>query len=299
MGFLPGYPAVVAALAALPGLSLLGAALGASLGAGAVAALGVARLGRTVTGSPQAGLLLVALFAGAPMAVSLSMAYTEALFCALAVWALVGVLERRWLVAGLCTALAGLVRSTAAALVLAVVLATLAELWVRRDDWRPIVAVVLAPLGLAGWLGWVAVRTGSIDGWFELRARGWGDGVSAASGTGRHALEVLSGQNVELMDIVSIGTLAGSAVLLVLCARVVPWPLMVYTGGVIAISTFTVGFNTSYARLLLPAAFVLFIPLASALADCGRGLQIGVTTGAVLVGAWFGGYALVVYPFAI
>ena len=76
-------------------------------------------------GSRRAGLLLVALFAAAPMGVVLSMAYTEALFCALAVWALVGVLRGQWLLAGLCSAAAGLVRPTGSALALAVGLAAL------------------------------------------------------------------------------------------------------------------------------------------------------------------------------
>ncbi|HEY5887934.1 MAG TPA: hypothetical protein VIT24_09435, partial [Acidimicrobiales bacterium] len=86
MGYLPGYPAMIAAVGLLPGLGLLGAALWVSAIAGSVAALGVARLGTLVTGSRRAGLILVALFAGAPMAIALSMAYTEALFCALAAW---------------------------------------------------------------------------------------------------------------------------------------------------------------------------------------------------------------------
>ena len=299
MGYLPGYPAVVAAVGLLPGLGLLGAALWISAIAGSVAALGVARLGTLVTGSPRAGLILVALFAGAPMAIALSMAYTEALFCALAAWALVGVLERRWLLAGACTASAGLVRPTGNALVLAVVLAALHELWTRRDDRRALVAVVLAPVGLVAWLAWVASRTDRLTGWFELRSRGWNDGFDSTSRAGQHLLDVLSGQNVVLMDIVAVASLLGAAVLLVLCARTVPWPLVVYAGTMLAVVAFTNGFTTTYARLLLPAAFVLLIPVARALAECEDRTQLGLVTGAVLVGSWIGGYALAVYPNAI
>ncbi|MEV7095622.1 hypothetical protein AB0M80_22520 [Amycolatopsis sp. NPDC051045] len=57
------------------------------------------------------------------------MPYSEALFRALAAWALVGVLERNWI-------MAGLVRPTAAALVLAVGLAALVAVIQRRDGWR-------------------------------------------------------------------------------------------------------------------------------------------------------------------
>ena len=47
-------------------------------------------LGRSVrTGSTKSALVLVTLFAASPMAVVLSMTYSEATFCAFAVWALV------------------------------------------------------------------------------------------------------------------------------------------------------------------------------------------------------------------
>ena len=299
LGFLPGYPMVIAGVSLLPGVGLLGAALGVNVVAGGVAALGVDRLGREVTKSARTGLLLVVLFAGGPPALSLSMAYTEVLFSASAVWALVGLLERRWLVAGLCTAGAGLVRSTSAALVLAVSLAALVALWERKDGWRPAFALLVAPLGLAGWLGWVAIRTDRIDGWFELRARGWDDGIGAATGTGDHLLDVLSGRNVVLMDVVSVATLLASLVLLVLCARRVPWPMVVYAGATVAVVALSVGFNTGNPRLLQPASFVLLVPVAAGLAARRPSTQYAVAATVVLFGAWYGGYALMVYPFAI
>ena len=52
----------------------------------------------------EVGLILVVLFAASPMAIVLSMAYSEALFCALVAWSLVGLLEHRWLLAGLAAA---------------------------------------------------------------------------------------------------------------------------------------------------------------------------------------------------
>ena len=103
--FFPGYPAAIAAVGVLTGGNLVVAALLVTTLAGVVAAYGLVRLAELMPGgSRRAGLLLVALFAAAPMGVVLSMAYTEALFCAPAVWALVGVLRRQWLLAGLCTA---------------------------------------------------------------------------------------------------------------------------------------------------------------------------------------------------
>ena len=143
--FFPGYPATVAAVGLLTGGNLVAAALLVTAVAGVVTAFGLVRLtDRLPGGSRRAGLLLVALFAAAPMGVVLSMAYTEALFCAFAVWALVGVLRGQWLLAGLCSAAAGLVRPTSSALALAVGLAALVAVVGRRDGLRPWVAGVLA-----------------------------------------------------------------------------------------------------------------------------------------------------------
>ena len=150
-----------------------------------------------------------------------------------------------------------------------------------------------------GWLGWVAVRTDRIDGWFELRARGWDDGLDAAGGTGEHLLDVFSGQNVVLMDVVSVATLLASLALLVLCIRRVPWPLVAYTGTTVAVVALSVGFNTGNPRLLQPASFVLLIPIAAGLAARRPTTQFAVAAVVVLFGAWYGGYAVMVYPFAI
>src|SRR5690349_1222841 len=91
--------------------------------AGLAAAWGLTTLGLKPTGDPRISLLLTAVWAVAPGSVVLTMMYAEALFCALAVWALVALVSRRWLTAGLLTLAAGTVRSTAVALIAAVTVA--------------------------------------------------------------------------------------------------------------------------------------------------------------------------------
>jgi hypothetical protein len=126
LAFFPGYPALVRWVDGLPGVDVQGAAFAVSLISGLFCAYGLFVLGRAVrTGSSRAGLVLVTLFAASPMAVVLSMTYSEATFCAFAVWALVGVVRRQWVMAGVCCAGAGLVRPTAGALIAAVCLAAL------------------------------------------------------------------------------------------------------------------------------------------------------------------------------
>jgi hypothetical protein len=161
--FFPGYPATIAAVGLLTGGNLVVAALLVTNVAGVAAAYGLVRLAEVVPGgSRRAGLLLVALFAAAPMGVVLSMAYTE-----------VGVLRRQWLLAGLCSAAAGLVRPTGSALALAVGLAAVVAVVQRRDGVRPWLGGLLAVSGLLGHLGYVGWRTGTPTGWFDIQRTGW------------------------------------------------------------------------------------------------------------------------------
>jgi hypothetical protein len=248
--------------------------------------------------SHRVGLLLVALFAAAPMAVVLSMAYTEALFCALAVWALVGALRERWLLAGLCCAAAGLVRPTGSSLVLAVVLAALVAA-VRLRSGRPLVAMVLAPLGLLGYLGFVGWRMGSPTGWFTIQRTGWGStfdgGASLVTFVGR----TVSGGH-EVYDLAVLLALAASIILLVVAVRMrLPWPLLVYAVAVLVTGWASDGQIHSRVRLLVPAFPLLLIPMAVGLARRRTGTAVAVIVAAALVSAWFGGYPLTIWRYAI
>jgi hypothetical protein len=323
--FFPGYPATVAVTSLLTGGDLVTAALLVSAVAGVVAAYGLVALAGsfppelTPGGPRRVGLLLVALFAAAPMGVVLSMAYTEALFCALAAWALVGTLRERWLLAGLCAAAAGLVRPTGSALALAVVLAALVAA-VRGRAWRPLVirrgaaaphgmrggrvvagsvtAAVLAPLGLLGYLAVVGWHTGTPTGWFAIQRTGWGSrfdgGASLATFVGR----TLTGGH-ELYDLAVLLALVGSVTLLVVAVRMrVPWPLVVYAAAVLVTVWASDGQIHSRVRLLMPA-FPLLVPVAVGLARRRTGTAVAVVVAAALASAWFGGYTLTIWRYAI
>ena len=296
--FFPGYPLLVAGVAGLPGVSVFGSALALNVVSGVAGAVGLARLGRTVTGSARTGLLLVVLFAAAPMGVVLSMTYSEALFCALAVWALVGVLERHWVLTGGCTALAGLVRPTAAALVLAVVAAAVVALWRRRDGRGPWTAVVLAPLGLLGYLGWVGWQTGSLFGWFTLQSTGWNSGFDGGVASWHYLVRQVQEPGA-LMEVASVLIVLAALGLVVASVAVrLPWPVLLYGVGVTVMAVTSNGLMPSKPRLLLPAV-VLALPIAIGLAQ-RRGLtQLAVAGGVVVASAGLGAYALVVYPYAM
>ena len=299
LGFFPGYPALVAAVGLLTGGDLVVAGLLVAAAAGVAAAYALTAIGELVPGgSRRAGLLLTALFAATPMSVVLSMAYTEALFCALAAWALVGVLRERWLLAGLCAAGAGLVRPTASAVVGAVGLAALAAVLARRGGLRPWLGGALATTGLLGYLGWVAARTGAPDGWFRIQRTGWGWYLDGGAATLRYLGGVLTAGE-RLFDAVTVVGLVGSLVLLGLAiVQRVPWPLVVYGALVVLPVWATAGLMNAKLRLLVPA-FVLLVPIATGLARRRAGTAVAVVAAAALASAWFGGYALTIWRYGI
>jgi hypothetical protein len=299
LAFFPGYPGAVRGLAALPGLGLVGAGLAVSVLSGVLASYALAGIGKSVRGgSRRAGLLLVALFAASPMAVALSMAYSEALFCALAAACLLALLRRYWVLAGVGAALAGLVRISGAALVAAVCLAAAVAIIRRRDSWRPWVGGLLAPVGLLAYLAWVGYRTGSVLGYFHLQARGWDDEFDLGRATCRFVTRQVA-EPGQLLQVVTVVCLAGAVVLLVLCVlRRLEWPLVVYALALLVLDLGSNGLMNAKMRLLLPA-FVLLIPAATGLAKRRPGTALAVLAGAALTSGWFGAYALTAWPYAI
>ncbi|WNV91664.1 hypothetical protein [Umezawaea sp. Da 62-37] len=299
LAFFPGYPALVRWVDGLPGVELRGAAFTVSLVSGLFCAYGLFRLGSKIReGSPRAGLVLVALFAASPMAIVLSMTYSEATFCALAAWALVGVVERNWVLAGLCTAAAGLVRPTAAALLLAVGLAALVSVITRKDGWRPWLGGVIAPLGLLGYLGYVAARTGQLDGWFAVQQRGWDSRFDGGAATWKFALANL-GDPRSVLELTTVWILLIAVALVVLgVRRRLEWPLLVYGIGVLLMDLGSNGLMNSKARLLLPA-FTLLVPAALAIAKRRTSTAVALLCGLAVFSAWFGAYAITAWQYAI
>jgi hypothetical protein len=295
----PGFPAAADSIAWLPGLGTARAAFIVTVAAGLAAAAGLATLGMILTGSPRISVLLVAVWAAAPGSMVLSMLYSEALFCALAAWALVALAGRRWLTAGCLTAAAGTVHSTGVALVAAVAVAVLTTLIAdRRIRWRPLAALLIAPLGLLGYWGYVAWATHRLDGWFWIERQTCHIYFDAGRGT-----------LTLLRNAVMNGPVAPVAlVLLVLVTAVVltawsltgrlPASLHAYT---VAIVVLALGTSANWVgakpRLLLPA-FLLALPLARVLAPLRTWLLVPLIAVLAAASTWFGLYLLVISRWA-
>lgn len=295
----PGYPGVVDAIAWLPGLGTDRAAFVVTAVAGLAAAWGLATLGMKLTASARVSVLIVAFWAAAPGSLVLSMLYSEALFCALAVWTLVALADRRWLTAGLLSAAAGTVHSTGMALVVAVGIATLMTFVAdRRIGWRPLVAVLIAPLGLLGYWGYVAWVSGRLDGWFWIERQTCHIYFDAGRGTLRLGWNAIMNGPSAPIGLVLLLLAAAVALIAWSAAERLPAALNAYT---IAIVVIAIGVSANWVgakpRLLLPAV-LLGLPLARLLAPLRGWLLWPLVALMAAASTWFGLYLLLIARWA-
>jgi Mannosyltransferase (PIG-V) len=294
----PGYPAAIRVIAWIPGVSPVVAGLGVTIAAGVAAAWGLTRLSMALTGDRRVSLLVAALWAVAPGSIVLSMVYSEALFCALAIWSLIALVERRWLTAAGLTILAGTVRSSAMALVAAVAVAAVPAL-IRAAQarqpiaawWRPAAAVLLAPLGLLGYWGYVAWATHRLGGWFALEKNvhngfDWGHSTILVL---KNA--VLYGPTASVA--LTLLVLAAAAALTVgsLTERM-PACLHAYTLVIVVLALGTDSYYLgSKPRFLLPA-MLLSLPLARLLAPARTWQLIPLIAVLAAASTWFSLYLM-------
>lgn len=295
--FFPLYPALMRLVSELTGLGPYGAGLLVSVVASLTAALGIYsvtdRLGGRRAGLAAAGLWAVWPGSGVEWAV-----YSDSLYVALAVWACHAVLSRRWLTAGLLTCVAGLNRPTAVALIAAVVVAALLALYRFRDGiLRPVAAMVVAPLGLLAYLGWVGHQMGDYSGYFKLQSGAWAHEWDY----GRHTLDVLTSVPVghfdylsawPFADLIGIGVVLLALALLPLLIRLrPPAVLMVYTVLTLVLVLGSQQIFGNVSRYLLPL-FPLFLPLTLALRRLSLTHQLMLLGIAALASGSYAGYGL-------
>jgi hypothetical protein len=295
--FFPLYPATMRMASEATGLGLYGSGMLVSVVASFVAALGV----YTVTarfGGRRAGLAAAGLWAVWPGSGMEWAAYSESLYVALAVWACHAVMNDRWLTAGVLTFAAGLNRPTAVALIAALTVAALLRLHRRHDDIaRPWTAILIAPLGLGGYLLWVGNEMGDLGGYFKLQSGAW----ARTFDYGAHTVDVLTGVAVGRFDhlfayphadLISVGVVLLAALLLPLLFRLrPPAVLTAYTVLTIALVMSNQQIFANVSRYLLPA-FPLFIPLAVKLRTVGLPTLLTLLGVTAVASGSYAGYVL-------
>lgn len=306
LAFFPGYPALVR-LVALTGVPFPVAAVLASLLAGAVAVVLIHLLGSRLR-DRRTGYVLAALFCGQPMAVVLSMGYSEALFCALVLAVLLALHRDNWLWAGAFGALAGLTRTTGLAVALALVGWAAWKLWSERGlppppgrpapRLRMVAGSLLALVAVPAYWLWVGLRVGHLNAWFVEQRQGWGTGIDGGAATWTFLVDTFRSADGFVSfatAFIIIGT--GVGVLVAALTRVWP-PFTLY--GVLAFATVvgSSGYFNSRPRLLLPV-LVMLVPVAFGLARARPRALVPALAGMSLVGCWFGAYMITVWPYTI
>lgn len=307
LAFLPVYPMLMRGISAVSGLSLPTAGILVSVVAALVAAAGVYTLTERLTSRPVA-VLAVALWSVLPMSIVLTMVYTEALFTALAVWALVAAMRERWLMAGMLAFVAGLTRATGLALGVAVVAGII--LAVRRSGltWRMVLGGLLALAGTPTWWLWTWARTGQPDAWFAVQREFWGSQFDFGRELSDTALDTLLFRNVLAPEQRLVYT---AAIVLLLLAVVLALDLVirtvrdlrwlvptVYAVAVLGLTLGGAGYVFSKIRFVLPMV-PLLIPVAIVLGRTRRPVAVAAVVVLGLAGAWWGAFMLTVWTAAI
>lgn len=295
--FFPLFPTLARGLdAVLPGGDTFAAlVLNVALGAGFVLAVGL--LTRRLAGAVVAGraMVLTALFPGSFV---LSFAYSEAVMLLLAALTLLWLLDRRWVLAGLAAALAGLSRPNAVALVAACAVASFLAIR-RRREWRSLAAPLLAPLGLVSFQLFLWQHTGEAGVWFRVQREAWDEGVSfgwtALTNTAQFFVDPFDSATDAITVLVMAATVA--LVWFLVKARL-PAPMVTYTAVILAMmlmpATVTARPRFLYTAFPLLIATAMVWPRRSEAAREGWSIALAVCGGGlVAVTALYGVYAAI------
>ncbi|MEU8136652.1 mannosyltransferase family protein [Streptodolium elevatio] len=305
--FFPGYPYLVRLVSNITGLDSLNAGMVVTFASGAVAAWGLYALGKHLTGSHRTATIFALLWAVAPGSMVLTMVYSEALFVAFASWGLLAIVKRQWTAALILCLCAGLTRNTAFALVAALGVAALQVMLTRRDDGtrvgllgaearRPVVATVLAPLGVLGFIVWVGFIGKRWDAWFWIQDKAFNlrfdFGISTVQWMNKYLTHL--GRPIYVVCtfviILSVALMVWS-----FRNRKVPLPVHVYGALVmfLALTTSNGWFFQSKPRFMLPA-FTIALPLAALMARWPRKVAGVVLLAGAAFSGWYVSYLLYV-----
>lgn len=268
--FFPLYPAAERFVSAVTSLATVDAGLLVSGVSSVVAAAGIYRVGERLHGA-RTGLVLVCLWSSLPVAIVQSMAYAESLFTALGAWTLYALLLHRYTTAGAVAVLAGLTRPLGVAVVAAVLAATIVRLLsLRRPPVNvghraavgvagPLLGAVLAPMGLVGYMAYVAWSRGSPRAYLDVTEQ-WGNGFDG----GRRFIAWTTSQFLGGPVVTGTALLTG-VILLGLAVRHTAPPrypmfIFVFTLMAVAVTLSTESYFGSKPRYLVPAFTLLLWP---------------------------------------
>ena len=261
--FFPLFPLLIHVASYLTGGNYAAAGLIISVAGGAASAVAVWALAARVCDRRVAD-RAVMLYCVFPGAMTFGILYSEPLAVALAAVALLALVDRRWLLAGILGAVATAERPSMIVLVAACGAAALQAIWDRRE-WRALIAPALTPLGVLAYFGYLGHRYHAYGYWFWIERKGWHQHVDG----GRHTLRILlwlypweahHRLYAALLVVTAAAAVAGIA--LMLAARL---PLPVTLFGVLTIVLAVISSDGGTKPRLVWVAFPIFIGAAAKL----------------------------------
>ena len=261
--FFPLFPVLIRLTSYLTGGDYLIAGLIVCVLAGAASAVGVWTLAARVRDRRVADRAVV-LYCFFPGAMTFGILYSEPLAVALGAAALLALIERRWLLAGIIGAAGTAERPTL--ILLAVVSGVVAAqaIWTRRE-WRALLAPALTPLGLLAFFGYLGQRYHDYAFWFQVEKGGWDQHID----WGVHTLRSVFWADPDtskyrvfnlVLIIMFIAAVAGIA--MTLAARL---PLPVTLFGILVVLSCVIAYGQSTKPRFVWSAFTLFIGAAAKL----------------------------------
>jgi len=175
LGFFPLVPVLTRATHAVTGFDWSTSGLVTTFVLGLAAAIAVWWMLHDVFGRSGAdrGTALVVF---SPGALVLSLVYSEAGTILFVACSLMALRRRRWVLAGLCAAVATTADPVGAAAVVPCVAAAVLAIR-RRGEWRALAAPVLAPLGIGTFFLYLWAHAGSPFTYFRAQRAGWQGGT--------------------------------------------------------------------------------------------------------------------------
>ncbi|HET6793550.1 MAG TPA: hypothetical protein VFH45_03865 [Acidimicrobiales bacterium] len=277
VAFFPLHPLLLRLTVDATGLSPLVAGVALVTALGALAAVLMWRLADALGGTVVAdrATALVFLFPGA---FCLSFIYAEPVMMVGLVGCLLALVRRRWVLAGLCGAVATASRPNACVIIIACAWAAW-EAVRRRREWAALAAPVLAAAGVGAFVLYLWVHTGDATAWFRSERVMWHDHVSPTA-VGHHFLKLLhhlpslrsSGLNYLILNL-GLVFVVGS--LLLLRRSRLPGPVTLYTVAALLLPLTSVAVGPR-PRMLL-AAFPVAIAAAVRMSRRGFAVAAGLS----------------------
>jgi hypothetical protein len=227
--------------------------------AGLAAAVGIWWLALETLGDREGAKRTVMLAMVWPASFVLSMNYNDGLLIAFAAGCLIALRRQRWIWAGVAAILASLTRPDGVALTLACAWCAFSAIRATHSL-RPLVAPLMAPLGMVGYFTFLAIRLHDPLLWFKAEQRGWNAGFDFGHTYFRN-LTLVVREPTKHLDLVPSVVAGIVFILLILwaCFERLPVEQILYSGAILVL-TLGSGFGGSIPRFAFHAFPLLIAP---------------------------------------